>query len=314
MSLAASWPKLVGVFGLMVVQASCMPALEAAADSSPASAPAPTPSTQADAQIRAASVAAAARDDFILQGDPEQGLALLGRAPSGTATLMLDGEVIPVADDGTFLIGFDRDADTGAHLVATLGNGRQVDRYLAVAAGKWRIENIDAPLRGGAATSDEFARRRPGELEQINAGRHANAVSDGWRQHFMWPVTGRRSGLFGSQRIYRGTPASYHSGTDIAVPTGTPFVAPADGVVVLAAATPFTLEGNLLMIDHGMGLNSVFLHCSRLDVKLGDRVVQGQVLGAVGQTGRATGPHLHWGMKWRDARIDPAKLAGPMNP
>jgi len=91
-----------------------------------------------------------------------------------------------------------------------------------------------------------------------------------------------------------------------------PFVAPADGVVVLAAASPFTLEGNLLIVDHGMGLNSAFLHCQRLDVKVGDRVVQGQRLGTVGQTGRATGPHMHWGMKWRDARLDPGKLAGPM--
>src|SRR3546814_1960902 len=92
-------------------------------------------------------------------------------------------------------------------------------------------------------------------------------------------------------RSYQGKPGSYHSGTDVAVPAGTPFVAPADGVVVLAASAPFTLEGNLLIVDHGMGLNSAFLHCQRLDVKLGDRVVQGQRLWPVGRTGRATGPH-----------------------
>ncbi len=86
----------------------------------------------------------------------------------------------------------------------------------------------------------------------------------------------------------------------------------ADGVVILAAPAPFTLEGNLLMIDHGMGLNSAFLHLSRIDVKPGERVRQGQPVGAIGATGRATGPHLHWGMKWNDARIDPLLLAGPM--
>ena len=95
-------------------------------------------------------------------------------------------------------------------------------------------------------------------------------------------------------------------------PTGTVALAPADGVVILAADHPFTLEGNLLMIDHGMGLNSAFLHLSRIDVHVGDRIRQGQVIGRVGRTGRATGPHLHWGMKWRDARIDPLLLAGPM--
>lgn len=313
MNFTTCWPKLVGIWGLMIVPGSCMPAMESAAVQPPSAALEPVTAPSSAAPVPAVAAPASGRADIILKGEPEQGLALLGRAPAGTAMLTLDDEVIPVANDGTFLIAFDRDAATGAHLVATLSNGRQVDRYLAIASGKWRIENIDAPLRGGAATSEEFARRRPGELEQINAARHANADSDGWRQQFIWPVTGRRSGFFGSQRIYRGTPASYHSGADIAVPTGTPFVAPAGGVVVLATSTPFTLEGNLLMIDHGMGLNSVFLHCSRLDVKLGDHVVQGQVLGAVGQTGRATGPHLHWGMKWREARIDPAKLAGPMN-
>ena len=158
----------------------------------------------------------------------------------------------------------------------------------------------------------DFERRQQAELAQIAAARDMQVSSDGWRQKFRWPVTGRLSGFFGSQRVYQGKPGTYHSGTDVAVPAGTPFVAPADGVVVLAAATPFTLEGNLLIVDHGMGLSSAFLHCQRLDVKVGDRVVQGQPLGTVGRTGRATGPHLHWGLKWRDARLDPGKLAGAM--
>jgi murein DD-endopeptidase MepM/ murein hydrolase activator NlpD len=96
------------------------------------------------------------------------------------------------------------------------------------------------------------------------------------------------------------------------VPTGTPFVAPADGVVILAATEPFTLEGYLLMIDHGMGLSSVFLHSSRLDVRTGDRVTQGQRLGAVGATGRATGPHMHWAMRCNGAKVDAQRFVGPM--
>ena len=137
--------------------------------------------------------------------------------------------------------------------------------------------------------------------------------SDGWRQRFIWPVMGRLSGRFGSQRIYNGTPGAYHSGLDIATgASGTPFVAPADGVVILAAASPFTLEGRLLMIDHGMGLNSAFLHCSALAVQVGDRVRQGQYIGRIGMTGRATGPHLHWSIKWREARLDPLLFAGAM--
>ncbi|MGD9664537.1 MAG: M23 family metallopeptidase, partial [Novosphingobium sp.] len=124
-----------------------------------------------------------------------------------------------------------------------------------------------------------------------------------------WPVKGRISGRFGSQRVYRGEPGSYHSGIDITTGTsGTPFVAPADGVVILAAEQPFSLEGHLLMIDHGGGLNSAFLHCSQILVKEGERVKQGQVIGRIGMSGRATGPHLHWSLKWDSARLDPLLL------
>ena len=175
-------------------------------------------------------------------------------------------------------------------------------------SGDWRIEQVKANPTGGAATSAEFQARRGPELARINAARATRNSSGGWRQDFIRPVAGRTSGLFGAQRIYNGTPGSYHSGMDIAAATGTPFVAPADGVVTLAAADAFTLEGHLLMIDHGMGLNSAFLHCSELLVREGDVVKQGQVIGRVGATGRASGPHLHWGMKWNAARIDPKLL------
>jgi murein DD-endopeptidase MepM/ murein hydrolase activator NlpD len=182
---------------------------------------------------------------------------------------------------------------------------------VSVAPRQWIVENLPT-LPRFAQPDAEFQARRPAELAQINAARRVNAKSDGWRQAFIWPARGRISGVFGSQRIYRGEPGAPHSGVDVAGATGTPVVAPADGVVVLAAASPFTLEGNLLMIDHGMGLNSAFLHLSRIDVKAGDVVRQGQPVGAIGMTGRATGPHLHWGMKWNDERIDAATLAGPM--
>src|SRR5690606_38828056 len=113
-------------------------------------------------------------------------------------------------------------------------------------------------------------------LARIAAARTVETGSEGWRQGFVWPVTGRISGRFGAQRIYRGQPGSYHSGLDIAGGAGTTYTAPADGVVVLAAAEPFTLEGHLLIIDHGMGLNSAFLHSSELLVREGEAVRQGQ--------------------------------------
>jgi len=295
---AAAWPILLAL-------ASCVPPAAAPVEPAPTPAPPRVP-------LPAPPPAPVDADFTILRGTPVQGGMLVGRVPETTRALALDGRAIPFAADGGFLIAFDRDAPTRQRLVATLADGRTVERMLSVAAGDWRIEHVNAPWRGSASSDAEFARRRPAELAQIAEARRVDHDVDGWRQSFRWPATGRLSGFFGSQRVYQGKPGSYHSGTDIALPAGTPFYAPADGVVTLAATTPFTLEGHLLIVDHGMGLNSAFLHCQSLAVTVGERVAQGQRLGTVGRTGRATGPHLHWGLKWRDARLDPATLAGPM--
>ncbi len=249
--------------------------------------------------------------DFHLSGAIEQGGLAMGIAPAGTAALLFDGAPIGLAADGRFIVAFDRDAPPVARIEAQLADGTILRRSLAVAPHGWKLESLPTLPRGTTPTP-EFLARRKVELDQIAAARALDTGSSGWRQRFIWPVTGRISGVFGSQRIYAGEPGAYHSGVDVARPTGTPIVAPVDGVVILAAAAPFTLEGNLLMIDHGMGLNSAFLHLSRIDVKVGQAVRQGEVLGAIGMTGRATGPHMHWAIKWRDARIDPAPLAGPM--
>jgi murein DD-endopeptidase MepM/ murein hydrolase activator NlpD len=247
-----------------------------------------------------------------LLGKLEQGGVAFGAAPAGTASLTLGGETVPVARDGCFILGFDRDAPAALLLEARLADGSVVKRELAILPHAWAIQRVDVPKRPGV-TNAEFEKLRAPEVVRIVAARAVNAESDGWRQPFAWPAKGRISGVFGSQRIYRGDePGAYHSGVDIAGGAGAPVTAPADGVVVLAAAKPFTLEGNLLIVDHGMGLNSAFLHLSRIDVKAGDRVRKGQLLGAIGATGRATGPHLHWALKWRAARIDPMALTGPM--
>ncbi|AQR75831.1 peptidase [Sphingomonas sp. LM7] len=240
-----------------------------------------------------------------------QGGFAMGTAPRGTTLLSLGGAPVQLAPDRRFLIAFDRDAGPTTLLVARFANGTEVRQTLSIAPRAWDISRLNT-LPKYPVPRPEFERARPAELAQINAARAMQSDAQGWRQTFLWPVTGRISTLFGSQRIYRGEPGSYHSGIDIARPTGTVVLAPADGVVVLAAARPFTLEGNLLMIDHGMGLNTAFMHLTRIDVKPGQQVRRGQPVGTVGRTGRATGPHLHWSLKWRDARIDPLLVAGPM--
>lgn len=246
-----------------------------------------------------------------LNGTPMQGALLRGTAPKGVVGLDLDGVKVPLAEDGAFLLGFNRDAAALGVLTVSFADGQVASEPLSIEPRSWRREFIAVAARGGVPSEAFMARRKP-ELEAIEAARLRKSDSPGWRQPFIWPATGRVSGVFGSQRIYAGEPGSFHSGVDVAGPVGAPVVAPADGVVILAAQTPFSLEGNLLMIDHGMGLNSAFLHLSSIDVKDGERVRQGQQIGRIGATGRATGPHLHWSMKWNDARIDPQLLVGPM--
>jgi len=250
---------------------------------------------------------------FLYSGELTQGGWLRGQVPAGTVSARLDDQALALDQGGHFFAAFDRDAAPAATLIAMLRDGRTIESPLSVSPRAWQIENVNASPRANVPSAEFMARRRP-ELERIGAARGVDTGSEGWRQAFVWPAKGRISGRFGSQRVYRGEPGSYHSGIDIAGGAGTAYVAPADGVVVLAAQAPFTLEGNLLIIDHGMGLNSAFLHSSELLVHEGDRVKQGQVLGRIGMTGRATGPHLHWSLMWRGRRLDPLLFTGPMQP
>jgi murein DD-endopeptidase MepM/ murein hydrolase activator NlpD len=260
-------------------------------------------------QSAAAPTAQPAR--FSLAGAIEQGGLVTGNAPASTVRLTLGGTAVPVASDGRFIIGFDRDAHPSATLAAELPDGRIVREELRVAPRAWPVEHVSVAQRPRAST-EEYRRIRAAELARIASARASRASSEGWRQRPIWPALGRISGRFGSQRVYRGQPGAYHSGVDVAAGAGAPVAAPADGVVVLAGPPAFSLEGNLVIIDHGMGLNSAFLHLSESMVSPGQRVRQGQMIGRVGATGRATGPHLHWSMKWGDARLDPARIAGPM--
>jgi murein DD-endopeptidase MepM/ murein hydrolase activator NlpD len=278
-------------------------------------------SAQSGAARPAPRPAAAPRTPPPLPASPEitlgsptvsQGDLIRGTVRPAQTAIAINGALIPVAPDGRFLFGVDRDANGEVVVEMRPAGRRAIERRFAIQPRAWNIQNINAPMRGAARSDADFERRRPGELAQMGAARRTVVSSTGWQQRFIWPVRGRISGVFGSQRVYQGVPGSYHNGVDVAAPAGTPYVAPADGVVILAATQPFTLEGYLLMIDHGGGLSSTFLHSSRLDVRTGDVVRQGQRLGTVGATGRATGPHMHWAMRWNGAKVDAQRFAGPM--
>ncbi len=250
--------------------------------------------------------------NFLYEGELTQGGWIRGQAPAGTLSATLGDQPLVLDAEGNFFAAFDRDAGPLAKLTAQMGRGRTIESQIAVSPREWNIERVNVARRAGGSSAAFMERRRP-ELAQIHAARTADADANGWRQDFIWPATGRISGRFGSQRIYRGVPGSYHSGIDIAQGgSGGAVVAPADGVVTLATPRPFSLEGYLLFIDHGQGLNSAFLHLSKIAVEEGDRVRQGQYIANIGSSGRATGPHLHWSLKWRDARLDPLLFTGPM--
>ncbi|MEL6738098.1 MAG: M23 family metallopeptidase, partial [Pseudomonadota bacterium] len=233
-----------------------------------------------------------------------------GRAPSSAVAVTLGDQTLALSEDGRFFAAFDRDAPSSLALSATLDDGSVESETIRISPRAWQISRVAVPKRSGG-TSEAWWKKREPEWNAIVHARAQETGAQGWKQDFIWPVKGRISGKFGRQRIYNGEPGSYHSGIDIAPGNGVPFVAPADGVVVLAR-TGFSLEGGLIIIDHGAGLNSAFLHASKIAVKEGQSVAQGDYIGNVGATGRATGPHLHWSLKWNDARLDPLLFTGPM--
>ena len=248
------------------------------------------------------------RAGFALAGDFSQGGLVRGRAPSGALNVQLDGTELELDPAGRFLFGLDRDAGQQATLVATLVSGERVVERLAIAPADWGEQRVNAAFRPGSGGDDDYAQRRAREVGTIAAARAIDTAATGWRGSLAWPVVGRISGRFGNQRVYRGgVRGSPHSGVDIAVPRGTPVLAPASGVVVLVSDGEFALEGNLLILDHGHGLSSAFLHLDTIDVVEGQAVAAGQSLATVGSTGRATGPHLHWTLRWNDQRLDPAR-------
>ena len=251
------------------------------------------------------------QETITYDGELTQGGFIRGWAPRSARKVTLGEEELTLSADGQFFAAFDRDAPQALALSATLADGSVDSETIPISPREWQISRVNVPKRSGG-TSEAWWKKRKPEWEAITAARAKMTGAQGWQQDFIWPVKGRISGRFGRQRIYNGEPGSYHSGIDIAPGSGVPFVAPADGVVVLAR-TGFSLEGGLIIIDHGAGLNSAFLHASKIAVEEGQSVAQGEYIGNVGATGRATGPHLHWSLKWNSARLDPLLFTGPMN-
>jgi murein DD-endopeptidase MepM/ murein hydrolase activator NlpD len=242
-------------------------------------------------------------------GEAIQGGLMIGMTEPGSA-VTVDGKKVRVAADGTFLVGFGREA-TKATVVAVTPQGAKVSKALMVKKRQYQIDRIDGLPPGQVTPDPEALKRIKADTADLAQARADDLDRPYFESGFQWPVIGRISGVYGSQRILNGEARQPHYGVDIAAPKGTPIHAMADGVITMAHQDMF-FTGKTVVIDHGHGLSSVYAHMDRIDVKVGDVVKKGEVFGAIGQTGRVTGPHTHWGVSLRTIPLDPALLVGPM--
>ena len=232
-----------------------------------------------------------------------QGALVFGKVPPGSQVRYRE-RLLRATGYGTVALGVGRDETGPLKVDVTLPSGRVEPVSIAVTPRDWPVEHVNGVPPKTVNPPPEIAARIQREQALVTAARERDDERTDFALPFQWPVQGRISGRFGNARVYNGQPGAGHSGMDIAAPDGTPVRAPAGGVVTFASPDLY-LTGGTVLLDHGHGVSSNFLHLSRIDVKVGDRIESGQVIGAVGATGRATGPHLHWGMNWFDTRIDP---------
>ncbi len=220
------------------------------------------------------------------------------RARIGTAQTRSD-------EKGLFVVGFDRDAPRREIVRVWLPEGGVLEEPLEIEARTWTVSRIDGlPDSQVDRFTEEQLVRIEASTERKRRGDDSRARLDAFREGFSWPLAGRRTSPFGAQRILNGVRKRPHYGVDLAAPEGTTVRAPADALVALADDDLY-FEGAMVVLDHGQGLLSKYLHLSRIDVRVGDRVRRGQRIGAVGSRGRATGPHLCWRLQWRDRHLDP---------
>ncbi|WP_133407308.1 M23 family metallopeptidase [Parashewanella tropica] len=251
-----------------------------------------------------------AADNIKLFGKFEQGTLLKGQAPVG-AQLFLNGKSVRATDSGKFVVGFGREAELTNNLKAILVDGTEINREVVLTKKKYRIQRVNGIAKKIMKPEPKAVARSKKDSQQVRAARNTDSDLDGIFTRFIWPAKGPISGVYGSQRVYNGVPSRPHYGVDVAKPTGTPVVAPANGIITLAVPDMF-YSGGTIIIDHGYGVSSSMLHLSKLDVVKGQSVKQGQKIGEIGSTGRSTGPHLDWRINWYQMRLDPTTIVPPM--
>ena len=245
-----------------------------------------------------------------LNGKFTQGGLVIGQTEPGTV-INFEGSRIRTSSKGIFIIGFSRDAKSTATLELIYRDGTKRRETLKVLKRNFKIQAIDGLPKAKVTPPKAVIERIKRETSMVSRARIFDTPEPHFLKEWWWPTIGPITGVYGSQRILNGKPSRPHFGIDIAAPEGTAVIAPTSGIVRLAH-TDMYFSGGTIIIDHGFGLTSAFLHLKSLSVKKGQRVKRGQTIGTIGSTGRSTGPHLDWRINLFKRRLDPALMMPPM--
>ena len=257
------------------------------------------------------SLARAETSRLALTGTLEQGSLIVGRTTPGTR-VTFDGDAVHVSPEGIFACGLEWDRTKPAQIVAQFADSTTETRDIKPIVRDYIIQHVNGLPPKTVNPSDADAARIKEEHARLAVARKTDSEHVWFADPFDWPAPGTMTGVFGSHRIDNGKPVASHMGVDMANGIGTPIRAPTDAIVLLT--DDFFLEGGFTLLDHGHGVTTHYMHQSKRLVQPGDAISRGQIIGHIGMTGRATGPHLHWGMNWFQVRLDPSRSTRTPSP
>lgn len=241
-----------------------------------------------------------------LSGELKQGAILFGKAPVGSKVYFNDKE-LALSPDGRFVFGVGRDA-APAHRLEVVTAHKRTRVPVNIARREYDVQHVNGVAQKYVSPPAEVSARIAKDAIEVRKARDTSSTLDAVFIKPLMPAKGRISGVYGSQRVFNGEPRNPHYGLDVAAPTGTEVIAPLAGKVTLAQDLYYS--GLTLIVDHGYGISSTFMHLSQINVAVGETVKQGAKIGEIGATGRVTGAHLDWRINWYHERLDPALLPG----
>ena len=246
----------------------------------------------------------------VISGYPVEGNLIVARTnPSNK--IKINNEFLEIDESGIFVFGFHRDEENPIKLVIINNENEQFKTSIKPIKRVYKIQRIDGLKKSMVTPPEDTISRIKSDRKKVNKARKVKLEMGDFIQGFDWPLKGLITGVYGSQRILNDIPKSPHFGIDISVPVGTSVKAPASGIITLTETLYYS--GYTVILNHGLNINSTFLHLSEINVNVGERIGRGDLIGHSGDTGRSTGPHLDWRIDWNGKRLDAEMLAGPMN-